>query len=119
MLCEEQVLLALRSPLVSEPGLWALPGGRVEDGETSEDAAVREGVEELGSLPPLEHMGRYADEDGHVRYDTFVARVAPRDAREWLPRLNWENAAVGWFPLDRLPEPLHPKLAETIERLVG
>ncbi|PCI04714.1 MAG: NUDIX hydrolase [Hyphomicrobiales bacterium] len=44
---DERVLLILRG---REPlkGLWSLPGGRVEAGETHEQAAIREILEETG-----------------------------------------------------------------------
>jgi ADP-ribose pyrophosphatase YjhB (NUDIX family) len=39
-----KVLLALRA----QPRLWSLPGGRIEPGETAEQAALRELHEEVG-----------------------------------------------------------------------
>ena len=43
------ILLTRRSPsLRSHPGQWALPGGRIDAGETPESAALRELAEEVG-----------------------------------------------------------------------
>lgn len=42
-----QLLLVLRSR-APEAGCWTVPGGRVEPGESLEDAAVREVFEETG-----------------------------------------------------------------------
>lgn len=61
---EPDLLLTQRaSDMRSHPGQPAFPGGRVDDGESAEEAAVREGAEEtgleptgvevLGSLPEL------------------------------------------------------------------
>lgn len=54
------VLLTLRSPrLSSHAGQVSFPGGRIEDGETPEAAAVREAAEEVGLDPRLpELIGR-------------------------------------------------------------
>ena len=42
------VLVAQRMVGKSHAGLWEFPGGKVEEGETAEDAAIRECREELG-----------------------------------------------------------------------
>ncbi len=48
------VLLTLRSPrLSSHAGQVAFPGGRMEPGETAEQAALREAAEEVGLDPAL------------------------------------------------------------------
>lgn len=47
----EALLLEIRSENVRQPGEICFPGGRVEPGETAEQAAVRETCEELGLRP--------------------------------------------------------------------
>ena len=42
-----QVLLSVRSPHVTMPGLWEFPGGKVELNETIEQALIRELQEEV------------------------------------------------------------------------
>jgi 8-oxo-dGTP pyrophosphatase MutT (NUDIX family) len=45
------IVLTKRSPhLRAHAGQWALPGGRIDEGEDAEDAALRELHEELGML---------------------------------------------------------------------
>ncbi|HKV10288.1 MAG TPA: CoA pyrophosphatase [Thermoanaerobaculia bacterium] len=51
------VLLTVRaSGLRRHGGQWALPGGRLDPGETPEQAALRELEEELGLTLPPEHL---------------------------------------------------------------
>jgi hypothetical protein len=62
------------------PGQWALPGGRLEPGETAEDAALREAHEEVG-LRGGEVAGRLDDfvtDSGFVI--TPVVVIAPEPA---------------------------------------
>lgn len=42
------VLACRRAPHVADAGRWEFPGGKVEPGETAEQAVVREIAEELG-----------------------------------------------------------------------
>jgi len=52
----ERVLLAQRAPGGSFAGCWEFPGGKVEEGETDQDALVRELHEELGVRVQVEAL---------------------------------------------------------------
>lgn len=67
-----RILLSVRGKPPSE-GLWGLPGGVVEVGETVEEALVREVLEETGvTVRPLKQVAVLdsinRDEDGRVKY---------------------------------------------------
>ena len=47
MIRQDRFLAARRSPSMSEPGFWEFPGGKVEAGETLDEALARELEEEL------------------------------------------------------------------------
>lgn len=58
----DEVLIGLRGAGRPLGGFWEFPGGKVEQGETCEQAAVREALEETGirvsikgEFPPVEH----------------------------------------------------------------
>lgn len=68
---EPGVLLTLRAEgLRAHPGQWALPGGRIDPGETPVEAALREMHEELGLRSGAETvlglLDDYATRSGYV-----------------------------------------------------
>ncbi|WP_245479010.1 NUDIX hydrolase [Rubrivivax rivuli] len=77
------VLLTRRALTMRQhAGQWALPGGRVDEGESPEQAALRELHEELGlRLPPEAVLGRlddYATRSGYLVTPVVVWAGAAR-----------------------------------------
>lgn len=109
-----RVLLALRSRWVDEPGVWGIPGGGVEPGESPLDGAMREAEEEIGYRGEINAMPAYTfhGSDG-FRYHNFIGIVD----REFEPTINWESEAAGWFHPNELPFPLHRGVEELMRRL--
>jgi len=66
-------LLLVRRGRAPALGYYAFPGGRVEDGETLEEAARRELAEETGlSVGPLSALVRVSVDGDEVDYDLQV-----------------------------------------------
>ncbi|MDA0262361.1 MAG: (deoxy)nucleoside triphosphate pyrophosphohydrolase [Proteobacteria bacterium] len=77
---DSRVLLAQRPAGKSMAGLWEFPGGKVEPGETPEQAIIREAKEELdidieqSCLAPF-CFASHEYEDFHLLMPLFVCRV--------------------------------------------
>ncbi|MBW0136469.1 NUDIX domain-containing protein [Pseudonocardia abyssalis] len=105
---DRSVLAAQRTRPPALAGLWELPGGRVEEGESDADAVVRECREELGTEVVVD--GRLATD---LRIDAGVLRVHTAHLADGGPEpralehsgLRWVTAAevpgVDWVPADR------------------
>jgi len=103
---EPRYLLALRSRWVDEPATWGIPGGAIRDGETAEDAARRETIEEVGQLPAHRVVDELVQDcGGGWPFHFFLADVDSQfDAYSQR-----ETDATGWFTLAQLRDlPLHP-----------
>lgn len=110
LLHRNKVLLIQRNRPPSE-GLWTLPGGRLEPGETTEQCALREIREELGltlfGLKPLLVLTH-----GRFRLQTFATETFegeitpdPAEIRDWRWVAPEQSGALGTTPgLERVLE---------------
>lgn len=106
-----------------EGGVWGLPGGSMELGESVEQTACRETFEETGlGVEPVELLGVYTGAghtygNGDVVFSVVVVLVARVVSGE-LQVDGVETAGLGWFDLDDLPaevfEPHRPMLDDLV-----
>ena len=85
-------------------GMWALPGGKLDEGESLEQAAARELYEEtgVGGIPLLQ-VHTYSDpgRDPRGRYVSVAyAAVLPH---EIAIQAGDDATSADWFPIDHLP----------------
>ncbi|HWC39744.1 MAG TPA: NUDIX domain-containing protein [Acidimicrobiales bacterium] len=108
----EGALLLVRRGRGPGSGLWSVPGGRVEAGETVRQAVVREVAEETGLEADCGDLLGWAERIGprhHFVILDFLVTV--NDDRQ--PVAGDDAAEAGWFPL-----PLVARLA-LVDGLAG
>jgi 8-oxo-dGTP diphosphatase len=102
---QDQVLLVRRAN-PPDAGRWGFPGGKVDLGESLEQAAIRELAEETGVAARAERIFTAVDAfdhdaQGHLRHHYVLVAVLCT----WLsgePLAADDALEAGWFPLDRL-----------------
>lgn len=104
----DRVLLLLRSATAgAHPNTWCFPAGAIDEGETPEQAAIRESQEEIGYTP----TGELTVVDWANGFTTFLHNVP----QMFAPVLNDEHVGYVWAPLSALPQPMHPGCAATLQ----
>ncbi|GGA62501.1 NTP pyrophosphohydrolase [Nitratireductor aestuarii] len=118
---DNRVLLSQRPEGKALAGLWEFPGGKVEQGETPEEALVRELREEIGvetkveCLAPLT-FASHTYETFHLLMPLFICRryqgipVAQEgQALKWVKPLKMRD-----YPMPPADEPLIPFLIDLL-----
>jgi ADP-ribose pyrophosphatase YjhB (NUDIX family) len=121
VLHEGRVLLVRRGRAPAL-GLWSVPGGLVELGETSVDAARREVEEETGLdvriaglVGVLDRVTR--DADGRVRYHWVLVDYLAYPQSNDTITAGSDAAEVRWVTIDEVERlPITEGLAEMIKR---
>jgi len=118
---DQRVLLAQRPPGKAMAGLWEFPGGKVDPGETPEEALIRELAEELGidttasCLSPLAFASH--------GYETFHLLMPLFACRQWrgIPQaregqvLRWVRVAdLHTYPMPPADVPLVAQLRDIL-----
>ncbi len=95
-------ILLLRRGFEPALGKWTYPGGYVDYGETPQQCALRETIEEVGvTVRDPELMGVYADRrepKPSIITVTYVAKPGPE-----TPIVTTEATEVRYFSLDEIP----------------
>ncbi len=118
---DRRVLIAQRPEGKSLAGLWEFPGGKVEPGESPEDALIRELEEELGvstktaCLAPAS-FASHAYEGFHLLMPLYVCRkwqgepqLREHQALKWVRPQNLRD-----YPMPPADEPLIAALCDLL-----
>jgi 8-oxo-dGTP diphosphatase len=100
---QTELLIARRPPGKHLAGLWEFPGGKIDPGESAEQALHRELQEELGcqvdillTLPEIPHTYPWVE----ILMTPFVCRLTPTSA----PAQALEHTELAWVTWDQLPD---------------
>jgi len=115
---DEDRFLLVRRGRAPSAGLYAFPGGRVERGETDEEAARRELNEETNltaaRLTALEHMTLEGDHGKRSRLAIFLA-----ESLSGTLQASDDAASAGWYSLDEMRAlPITPSTLSVATRLI-
>jgi 8-oxo-dGTP diphosphatase len=107
IILQDELILLVKA---REKENWQLPGGRLEPGESSTDALIREVLEETGlDADPRRLTGSYRREDG------TIARIYETRARGTLSAPRGEIVALRWVSIHDAKEMVS---ASTRKRIV-
>ena len=83
-------------------GLWSVPGGSVEPGETAKEGAVREFLEETQIQLPIDKVEliEVDDSKNNTDYHLFLYE----SPEYFSPTLDFEHTSWGWFKSNEVPD---------------
>ena len=100
--------------LKNNKGVWEIPGGKRDAGESFLHTAQRETYEETGHRPIFKLIGKYTYDNGKNKFKIFIGRVE----KKFPIKLSTEHAQWKWFNIKKLPQHLHKKILGAIELVI-
>jgi ADP-ribose pyrophosphatase YjhB (NUDIX family) len=127
--CGDKILLCKRNNLGSYPGMWSIPGGKLEDNETTQEGAIREFFEEtnvdikdkelefIGLIPRHTRDGKKVKGLMYVYLLKVDECIEPdlENAIDGEEHTDWDYFPLGGIKPETSGEYMH-KLAEIILR---
>lgn len=102
-------ILLIKRNTIPFKGYWALPGGRMDPGETIEQTIVREVKEETGlDVVIVRKIGEYVEKGvkDEVEYEYYPTCFVVKPVSGELKKQDKEILDIKPFSLDELPTPL-------------
>ena len=106
VLNESREVLLIKRAYEPFEGMWAMPGGHVDEGETAVQAAVRELAEETGIVADGRELlfAALADAPGRDPRGRYVSAVYTLQVGDGIePKAGDDAAEVRFWPVDSLP----------------
>ena len=106
---DENKILLIKRNTKPFKGYWALPGGRMDLGETIEQTIVREVKEETGLDVAIMHkIGEYVEKGvkDEVEYEYYPTCFLVKPVAGELKKQDSEILEIKLFSLNELPAPL-------------
>lgn len=121
--CNNKVLLCKRNAEGSLPGFWSCPGGKMEEGETSKEAAIREFMEETdlsiyGEVNFIGAIKRYTRDGKDLKGLMYCYLLDIEE--EMYPDLDSaidgdEHTECGYFGKNQIPSPITKQFEKLIK----
>ncbi len=102
-------ILLIRRNTIPFKGYWALPGGRMDPGETIEQTIVREVKEETGlDVVVVSLIGEYVEKGikDDIEYEYYPTCFLVKPIGGEIKKQDSEIQEIKLFNLNMLPEPL-------------